>query len=327
MKVLVTGATGFTGAALANKLLENDHEVRVIVRQQSKIPDSINKSKFEIVEGDITNRKDVERAVDGINTVFHVAAVYRTAGISDDIYWATHVKGTENLLNASLKANVDKFVHCSTVGVHGHIDKSLADENYRFKPGDIYQTTKLEGEKRVLEFHKSTGFPVTVVRPTAIYGPGDMRLLKLFKLASKSVTIVLGSGEIKYHMVYIDDLVQGFILASKFKKAVGESFIVGGKEILTLNELLNTISNLMNVSTKQIHVPALPFQIAGTICEKICIPLNINPPIYRRRVDFFTKSRAFDITKAQNILGYEPKTSIRDGLFKTLEWYKQKKLI
>lgn len=327
MRVLVTGATGFTGAALAKKLLDNGYEVRVIVRDQSKISDDSTKPNFEIIEGDITNPKDVERSVNGINTVFHVAAVYRTAGISDEIYWATHVMGTENLLKASLKANVDKFVHCSTVGVHGHIEKSLADENYRFKPGDIYQTTKLEGEKRALDFHKHTGFPVTVVRPTAIYGPGDMRLLKLFKLASKAVTIVLGSGEIKYHMVYIDDLIQGFILASKSTKAVGESFIIGGKEVLTLNKLLDTISNLMDVPTKKIHVPAWPFQVAGTICEKICIPLNIDPPLYRRRVDFFTKSRSFDITKAQNILGYEPRTSIHDGLFKTLKWYEQEKLI
>jgi nucleoside-diphosphate-sugar epimerase len=325
MKALVTGATGFSGAALVKKLLEYGHEVKVIVRDQSKLVN--NNPRLNIVEGNIINLKDVERSIDGVDTVFHIAAVYRTAGISEDIYWATHVKGTENLLKAALKGNVNKFVHCSTVGVHGHIEQPPATENYRFKPGDIYQLTKLEGEKKALEFYRSEGLPVTVIRPTAIYGPGDTRLLKLFKLASKPINIVLGSGEIKYHMVYIDDLIQGFMLAAKVEKSVGQSFIIGGKEVLTLNALLSTISELMNVSNKKIHLPAWPFQMAGTICERICIPLNIDPPIYRRRVDFFTKSRAFSIEKAQNILGYEPKTSIHEGLFKTLQWYEQKDLI
>lgn len=326
MKALVTGATGFTGAALVKKLLEDGHEVKALVRDRSKVVDN-NNSNLHILEGNIINPKDVEKSVDGIDTVFHVAAVYRTAGISEEIYWDTHVKGTENLLKAALKSKVNKFVHCSTVGVHGHIEKSLANENYRFKPGDIYQITKLEGEKKALGFYNSEGLPVTVIRPTAIYGPGDERLLKLFKLVSRGITILLGSGEIKYHMVYIDDLIQGFMLAAKAETAIGQSFIIGGKEILTLNELLNVISDLMNVSNRKIHLPAWPFQMAGTICEKICIPLNINPPIYRRRVDFFTKSRAFDIEKAQHILGYEPKTPIRDGLFKTLQWYRQENLI
>jgi nucleoside-diphosphate-sugar epimerase len=327
MKALVTGATGFTGSALVKKLLQDGHEVKVIVRDRSKVIDDNNNSNFIIIEGDIINLKDVEKAIDGVDTVFHVAAVYRTAGISEDIYWATHVKGTENLLKAAYKEKVNKFVHCSTVGVHGHIEKPPADENYRFKPGDIYQITKLEGEKKALEFYKSKGLPVTIIRPTAIYGPGDTRLLKLFKLASKSITVVLGSGEIKYHMVYIDDLIQGFMLAAKTETGVGQSFIIGGSEVLTLNELLDTISDLMNSSNKKIHLPAWPFQMAGTICEKICIPLKIDPPIYRRRVDFFTKSRAFNIEKAQHVLGYEPKTPIREGLFRTLQWYKQQSMI
>jgi nucleoside-diphosphate-sugar epimerase len=327
MKALVTGATGFTGSALVKKLLDDGHEVKVIVRDRSKIINSSNDANLSVIEGNIVNIKDVEKSIDGVDTVFHVAAVYRTAGISEDIYWDTHVEGTENLLKAALKSKVNRFVHCSTVGVHGHIENPPADENYRFKPGDIYQLTKLEGEKKALEFYSSKGLPVTVIRPTAIYGPGDTRLLKLFKLASKAITVVLGPGEIKYHMVYIDDLIQGFMLAAKVENAIGQSFIIGGNEVLTLNELLNTISDLMNVSNKTIHLPAWPFQMAGTICEKICIPLNIDPPIYRRRVDFFTKSRAFNIEKAQRVLGYEPKVPIREGLLKTLQWYKQQNMV
>lgn len=113
-------------------------------------------------------------------------------------------------------------------------------------------------------------------------------------------------------MVYIDDLVQGFILA-------GEVSLIGGEENMILDDLLSTIAEITGRPGTKIHLPALPFQLAGSLCEKICIPLGIEPPIYRRRVDFFTKSRSFDIGKAKRLLGYSPNYGLRAGLNKTAE--------
>jgi len=142
-------------------------------------------------------------------------------------------------------------------------------------------------------------------------------------MAKQPITILLGNGNIFYHLVYIDDLVDGIILASQKDEAVGEAFLIGGPDIPTLNLLLDKISESLGSNKTKIHLPAFPFQIAGTLCEKVCIPLGIDPPIYRRRVDFFTKSRSFDISKAKTILGYNPQFNTEKGIRRTAEWYKE----
>lgn len=326
MKVLITGATGFLGGVLTERLINRGFKTRILVRNSNRLSDFI-KNNSEIFEGDIVKVSDVDKAVNGVEKIFHIAAVYRTAGITDQVYKNVHVNGTENLLNASLKFKVKHFIHCSTIGVHGHIENPPADENYKFNPGDIYQITKLEGEKKSLEFYKIHGLPVTIIRPAAIYGPRDTRLLKLFQIASKNPKIILGDGKIFYHLAYVEDLADAFILASETDKAIGETFIIANNEIPTLNELVLKISNIIEKPGKIIHFPVLPFQIAGSLCEKVCIPLGINPPIYRRRVDFFTKSRSFDISKAKRILSYSPKVSLEEGLKKTAEWYIKENLL
>lgn len=168
---------------------------------------------------------------------------------------------------------------------------------------------------------------MAVIRPCAIYGPGDMRLYKLFKLASKKVVFIIGSGEIFYHMVYIDDLVDAFILASEVDEAIGEAFIIGGAERLTLNRIIDLIAEQLRVVPIRMHLPAKPFQLLGTLIERICISLEIEPPIHRRRVDFFTKSRAFNITKANKILNFTPKVLIRERLAQTATWYSKHDLL
>lgn len=326
MKVLVTGASGFTGSVLAEKLIAQGHEVTAFVRNAKKMT-SPNASRMKIIESDITDTEAMKRAVEGVERVYHIAALFRQAGVPDQVYYDVNVTAVENLLRIAREAGVKRFVHCSTVGVHGHIENPPADENYRFSPGDIYQITKLEGEQKALAYHRETGFPVSVVRPGPIYGVGDLRLLKLFKLANKSVTPILGDGNIFFNMVYVEDLADIFILASEKEAAIGEVFLGAGPENMRLNDIVDMIADILGRPKKKIHLPAAPFQLAGTICEKICIPFNIEPPIYRRRVDFFTKSRSFTIDKARTMLGYDPKFDYARGLAVTAKWYKDNNLL
>lgn len=325
MSILVTGATGFTGKNLTRYLLQNGEKVRVIVRDKSKLDDLLENNNLEVFEGNIFEESIVNKAMVGVKKVFHVAAIFRTSGISDEVYWNTHVKATNLLMEAALKEGVEIFVHTSTVGVHGDVGTEVSvDEQAEFSPGDIYQRTKLEAEISVHKFYKEKGLPIVVIRPTAIYGPGDLRLLKLYKMASHYFTIILGDGKIKYHMVFIDDLIQGYIKASEVKEAVGETFIIGGDEVLTLNKLLETIGTVIDSQVRKLYLPVRPFQLLGTFMEKIFTPLGISPPIYRRRVDFFTKSRSFNISKAKRILGYQPKYDLLLGITVTAKWYKEK---
>jgi nucleoside-diphosphate-sugar epimerase len=320
MKTLVTGATGFTGRALARRLLDQGEEVVALVRNPASCAD-LEQRGARIVAGDIKDRTAVERAMAGVGTVYHIAALFRQAGFPDSEYREVNIEGTRHLLDAAQKEKVKAFVHCSTIGVCGDISTPPADEYLPYNPGDIYQVTKMEGEKLALSYAREGKVPVTVARPASIYGPGDMRLLKMFRMIKKGTFFVLGDGKPFFHVVYIDDLIDGFILCAGAEKAVGEVFILAGKEYVELNELFRIVAAKLDVRPPRLHLPAAPFQILGTVVEKICIPFGVEPPIYRRRVDFFTKSRAFKIDKARRILAYSPKIDLVTGIARTADWY------
>lgn len=326
MRIVVTGGTGFTGSRLVSRLVSEGHEVRILAKGGS--PPPTPNGGPEVVSGDICDPAAVDQAVRGAQKVFHLAAAYRTAGIEDSVYHDIHVLGTANVMESALRHGVERVIHCSTVGVHGHISVPPADETHPFAPGDIYQETKMLGEQTAWRYHREKGLPVSVVRPTAIYGPGDLRLLKLFKIAARNHPTILGNGQIFYHMVYVDDLVQGFLLAAEKQEAVGEAFIVGGEECLSLLALIGLIREVLGLQPASVRrLPAAPFQWAGSLCEKVCVPFGIDPPIYRRRVDFFTKSRSFDISKAKRLLGYRPAVPLRDGLAVTGNAYREAGLL
>lgn len=317
--VLVTGATGFTGGHLVRALVEDGQQVRVLVRSPERAGDL--PSGVDVRVADITDPEAVSRAVEGVGTIYHLAAAYREASHREDGYWQVNVLATRNLLESASAAGIDRFVHCSTVGVLGHIANPPADEDTPFSPGDAYQRTKCEAEVLALSYARERGLPVSVARPTAIYGPGDERLLKMFRMIAKGTFVMLGKGDIYYHMVYVDDLVDGLRLLAAHPSAVGQVFILGGDQYYLLKTIAGMIAQQLGVRRPRMRLPAWPFQIAGRLCEGICVPLGIEPPIYRRRVDFFTKSRAFSIEKARRLLGYSPKVPLEVGLRWTLDWY------
>ena len=327
MRVLITGATGFTGSHLTKKLLQEENEVRILARSREKASSIFGKSPVEIVPGDLEDVDAIRNAVKGIDTVFHIAAMYREAGLPESRYHEVNAGGTEKLLKASLENNVKKFVHCSTIGVLGNISSPPGDEETPYNPGDEYQRSKMEGEIAALKYNREFGLPVTVVRPAAIYGPGDMRLFKLFRMVARRRAIILGSGETLYHMVYIADLVRGFLLAAETERAVGEVFIIGGEGYVTLRKLYEMIALALGVRLTSYSFPLKPVMAAATIMEKILPPFGISPPLYRRRVDFFSKNRAFDISKAKDILGYKPEYSMEAGIAETSTWYREKGLL
>ena len=319
MHVLVTGATGFTGSHLARTLASRGHQVRAFQRDATR---NTAAPGIEVAVGDLRDRAALATAVTGIDVVYHIAAIYRQAGVSREAYRAVNVTAAGELVEAAARAGVRRVVHCSTVGVHGDIQHPPANEDAPLRPGDIYQKTKLEGEQVVREAGARLGLEVTIARPSGIYGPGDRRLLKLFRGVARRRWITLGRGRIYYHLTYIDDLVEGFRLCGEHPAAANRTYILAGGEVTTLNELVAIAAGAAGVPVPRLHLPAWPFWLAGAACEAICGPFAIEPPIYRRRVDFFTKSRAFDISRAQRELGYAPQVGLRDGVTRTIEWYR-----
>jgi len=323
LRVLVTGATGFTGGHLARALRARGADVRALVRDPSHAT-GLAAAGVDLAIGDLRNAAAVEAAARGVEVVYHIAAIYRQAGLRNEEYRAVNAAAVRTVFEAAALGGARRVVHCSTVGVHGDIEQPPAREDAPLRPGDIYQVTKLEGERVAADAAAQTGVEVVIARPTGIYGPGDRRLLKLFRGIARRRFVILGSGRIFYHLTHIDDLIEGFRLCAEVPRAAGRTYILAGPEVTTLNELTYVIAGEAGVPPPRLHLPVWPFWVAGAACEAICSPLGIEPPIYRRRVDFFTKSRAFDITRAREELGYAPKVGLRDGVRRTLAWYRER---
>ncbi|OVE73833.1 oxidoreductase [bacterium B17] len=322
-EVLVTGATGFTGSVLTRKLVERGIKVRAIARESSDLS-MLSDLDIEWFRGDVFDPEVVGKAVKGVSYIFHVAAAYRDPGITDKDYYNVHVVSTRELATAAVEnPGFKRFVHVSTVGVHGHIENPPADEKAPFKPGDIYQETKAEAELWMHQFAGEHRLEYTVIRPAAIYGPGDRRLLKVFRMAIKPFFILLGKQKCHYHLIHVEDLTEAMILAAVHPDAKSEVFICGNPESVPLEEMGKMIADGIGKKHTLIRLPVWPFFLAGDICEAVCRPFGLKPPIYRRRVAFFTKNRSFDTRKLRDKLGYECKYSNSEGLKLTAEWYKK----
>jgi dihydroflavonol-4-reductase len=323
-RVLVTGASGYTGTVLVKKLVAQGASVRAIARKSSNLTPFEGLS-VEWIRGDVFDPATIAQAIQGIEYVIHVAAAYREAKITDETYHKVHIESTKLLAQGLLKApSFKRFVHVSTVGVHGHIDEPPADETYRFSPGDVYQRTKAEAEIWIRDFASANHFPISVVRPAAIYGPGDKRLLKVFKMASKPIFPLFGRGQGLYHLIHVDDLTDIFILAALHPAAAGEVFIAGNAAPSRLQDIARTIADeIENSKMRFVRFPAWPLFLAADMCEAICKPFGIEPPIYRRRVAFFTKDRAFNTGKLKNLLGYSNRIGVEEGLRSTAQWYRE----
>jgi len=322
-RVLVTGANGFTGSNLCRQLLERGHEVRAMVRPGSDIQ-ALDGLQVEVVRGTLDSDDGVPaQALRGVEVVYHIAALYRQEGATREVFMNVNATGTERLLRTALQADVARLVHCSTGGVHGHIENPPADESAPLSPGDWYQESKLAGEQRALAFGREHAIGVSVVRPSPIYGAGDLRFLKLFRAINRGTFRMIGDGKPFYHFVYVEDLARGFILAGEHEAALGEVFIICGPEYVPISRIVELIARELDKPVPRWHIPVTPVMLAARVCKAVCHPLGIEPPLYPRRLDFFIKDRAFDCRKARRMLGYEPQVDLSDGIRRTADWYRQ----
>jgi len=323
MRTLVTGGTGFTGSALVKRLLSRGHEVTVLDNQRGIMLDSLEALGAKVTIGSITDPSVVESIVKDQELIYHLAAAFRKVNLPKQAYWDTNVTAMRSLLDCAAQAGVRKIVYCSTQGVHGNVDNPPGDESTPIEPEDYYQYTKYEGEKVAQEFILK-GMDITTLRPTAIYGPGDpARFLMMFRQVKKGYFPFFGPGDALYHPVYVENFVDAFELAAERPEGKGQTYLIADGEYFTIKEIVMKIAAIMEVDLKVYHLPFMPMYMAAAVIEGLFKPLPWDPPIFRRRVDWFRQNRAFKIDKARTELGYNPKVGLDEGLKLTYEWYKE----
>jgi len=323
MKVLVTGGTGFTGKALVKRLIDAGHDVVSLDYQEGLKTDEIRSWGAKVIIGSVLDRDVVDQCMDGVDVVHHLAAAFRELDVPDSFYDEVNVGGTRNVLESAFGHKVKKFIYCSTCGVHGNIDNPPGDETAPIQPADYYQRTKYEAEPLVNEYCRK-GMETVILRPAAIYGPGDPeRFFMIFKRVKKGFFPMFGNGKTLYHPLYIDNLIDAFMLAMEPGKGTGEAYLIADEEFVEIETLVRKTAQALGVEVKIPHYPVMPLVVVGHVCEKICKPFHITPPIFPRRVDWFRQNRAFKIDKAKKELGYKPLIDLDEGLKRTAEWYQQ----
>jgi nucleoside-diphosphate-sugar epimerase len=329
MKVLITGGTGFIGSRLVLRCLESGDEV-VVYGQENTAAEKENRRTIEeagatVILASMTDTDALSGAMQGIDVVFHLAAAQHEANVPDSLFWDVNVKATRQILEIAEKKGVGRFVHGSTIGVYGSALSGDLDESSELMPDNIYGVTKLEGEKAVLQ--AGGRLPVVVIRISETYGPGDRRLLKLFKAIDKKAFFMIGDGKNVHHLIYVDDLIDGFLAAAGDDRALGEVFVLAGKDIVTTNEMVGTIARVLEKKLLPVRVPLFPMLMVATVMEAVLRPMGIQPPLHRRRMDFFKKGFQFSLKKSKTLLGFEPRHSFYEGVEKTAAWYREQGLL
>jgi nucleoside-diphosphate-sugar epimerase len=328
MKAVITGATGFIGSRLALRCLGEGIGVRALGRRrnpaEAENARELEQRGAEVAEVDVADRGRLERALAGVDVVFHLAAAQHEANVADAYFREINVEGTRNVFDAAAASGVRRVVHGSTIGVYGWRPGETVREDSPLQPDNIYGVTKLEGEAVVRSYQGRVPFAIARIAET--YGPGDRRLLKLFKAAARGVCLQIGDGRNLHHLVYVDDLIDGLLLAARAEQAEGRTFVLAGVEAVTTRAMLEAISRTAPRRVRIARVPLAPLMAGAALLEGCLRPLGIQPPLHRRRMDFFRRSFSFSIEQAA-ALGFKPRVGLDDGMRATARWYTERGLL
>lgn len=322
MRVLITGATGFLGASLTRRLLEDQAPVRILARN-SAAAQPLVAAGAELAPGAITDRAAVQRALEDVTHVYHLAGKLFIPGTPASEYQATHVEGTRLLLECCEEIGVvERFVHCSTTGVLGVTGDQPADETAPYQPTNAYEATKM-GAERLVRARIERGFPAAIVRPGLVYGPGDLHLLGFFRSIQRGLFRPIGRAPTWVHPIYIADMTEALALCGRDPRAVGEIFHIAGREPATLETLATTIAMSLGVAPPRGHIPSAVASTVAYAGDLLPASLRHAAPLTRSRLDFLTHSRRYVVTKAQRLLDFTAATTLPDGIARTTAWYRQ----
>ena len=321
-RIAVTGATGFLGSHITERLLAEGHHVGILARSRDRAQRFENRVD-KIVIANISDSAALEQLFEGVDTVFHLVSNFRTASSQPESYRKINVEGTKAAITAAKGAGVKRFIYCSTIGVHGHVKSTPANEDSPYNPGDLYQESKMEAECFCRGEADKGDMEIVIVRPCSIYGPGDLRMLKMFKMLAKRTFMLVGPCKENFHAVYIDDLVDGFLRVLETPGIAGETFIIGGAGYLSLKDYIAQAAKALGAPMPWLRFPYWFFYFAAVVIEAVCVPFGIEPPLHRRRVSFYKNNRAFSIDKARKMLGYSPVVALEEGMRRTVTWYRE----
>ncbi|MFQ5565555.1 MAG: NAD-dependent epimerase/dehydratase family protein [Paracoccaceae bacterium] len=326
MNVLVTGANGFIGSNLCDRLIRSRDSVTGLVRTSSDLSFVENLAPLELRTGDITDRDSLRAALDDVSVVYHVAGYSKDWG-SWKIFRENNVEGVRNVIETARECGVRRVVHVSSVSVYGFPGKTGVTEDAPFiaRPDDRYVTTKTEGERLAMSYH-GNGLEVTVIRPAGVYGPND-------RTTTAQMAPAMLDGKFGYvdggrHImapVYIDNLTQLIMLAGSSSKAPGEAYNAIDDGLVTWREYAEWMCEDLGCANPRFSVPRHITWPLAVVVEKTAKLLGKkeSPLINKYRIRAVMADAHYSAEKAKRELGYRPLVSTREGISRTIKWYRE----
>jgi dihydroflavonol-4-reductase len=320
-KILVTGGTGFVGSHLVDRLIKQGKSVRCLVRRSSNLK-YLKDPQIEFVYGGLDDATDWDEAFADVDMVYHIAGV-TFARRAQDYFIANH-QGTETIIAAAIKhrSQIKKFIHISSLAAVGPGEKDKpVDENTLPAPITPYGRSKLMGEEAAMT--AADFFPVTIVRPPAVYGPRDYALYELFKSIAKGLSPSIGNYDKQISLVHVADLVDGMLLAAEKDASKGRTYFISSDEIYSYKALIETLAAIFDRRVRSFAIPRpLAYGVAAIAEIGAAITRKL-PVINRDKVtDLSQVCWGCSIERAKHELGYKQSVPIAEGLRETINWYK-----
>ncbi len=321
-KILVTGANGFVGSHICETLQAAGFDVKGLVRKTSDLT-NIKHLNLELVYGDLNEPDSLPAAIDGADVIINNAGV--TKALHSDRFNRVNAAGTENILGAVERSNgnIERFVQISSTAASGPAPSEVPiDEDHPPRPLTAYGKSKLAGERAVLAYRDR--FPVTVLRPSAVYGPRDKEMLSFFKAVNFRLKPTFGVGECYINFTYVKDLAQAVARALTVDSPSGGVYFVAERGSYSYSEAGDIISQALGIKALDIHVPATVLRFAGKISEVAAR--------WRNKASVFSGDKALEISqrywlvdtsRIEKELGFVSPTSFRDGVVETIDWYRR----
>ena len=329
MNVLITGASGFVGKELAAALTK-ENKVTCMVRITSRIS-FLKKLGVKVVFGDVSDKDSLKEAVKDKDIIFHLVGIGSLSANSEEEFkrfFRVNVDGTKNLLDSILEHNkgVKKIIYLSSTAAVG-LKKEPVDEETACEPKTPYQKSKYKSEELVQDYFRRYNLPISIIRPSMIYGPGgnNSEILRICRFVKKGIFPLFNRGDNAVPLVYITDFVRAVILVAR-KGKNGEVYFATNEEVYTMSQIVDSVAKALGKKAVKIMVPKAISLPGAFMLEKIALAFGLKPIITRERIDSMTTNRIFRVGKLKR-LGYEQEISLDEGIKKTVEWAENERIL
>jgi nucleoside-diphosphate-sugar epimerase len=322
MNVLVTGATGFIGRHLVQRLTADRNRVRALALPNEDTS-TIDRLGVEIVRGDVCDYESVKRAAVNCERIFHLAARTESSGPSRKDFKEVNVQGTENVARAAIAAGAGRIVFCSSGALYGRDLKNRAiNEETIPVPDSTYGQSKFLAEQVLLTHHRRDGLSVVLARTSAVLGPGAMSWLNLFRTIAAGRFRLIGDGHNYHHVADISDIIEGLALCGSVIGIEGKTFILSGASPVRLVDLVQTIVEELRAPGLPANLPAGPFRLYAAASRHLFSWIGHRLP-RADRIDLCLGDRAYDLSLSGGVLGYSPKVTTVEAVHRTAVWFRE----